>query len=146
MYNDIRPNAVTFRDSFLSETSPTRIDRDYGAVLRVVLFYLWRGCSLSRTAGQTVKTDPSAALISLSAYEATLGIIQLIRIGYHADAIVLGRALMERIAIVGYLSENRTLLPRYFAGGFTPYKEDPSMGKKREIFLIGCFYTAFLAA
>ncbi|MCJ7584354.1 MAG: hypothetical protein MUO30_06250 [Anaerolineales bacterium] len=133
MPNDIRSNAVTFRDSFLSETSPTRIDRDYGAVLRVILFYLWRGCSLSRTAGITGKTDPSAALISLSAYEAILGVVQLTRMGYHADAIVLGRALMERISIVGYLGENRTLIPRYFAGGFTPYKEALAWAKKKSL-------------
>lgn len=120
MPNDLRSDAVTFRHSFLSEASPTRIDRVYGAVLRVILFYLWRGCSLSRIAGITGKTDPSAALISLSAYEATLGVVQLTRMGYHADAIVLARALMERIAIVGYLGENRTLMPRYFAGELTP--------------------------
>lgn len=133
MPNDIRSDAVTFRDSFLSEASSTRIDRDYGAVLRVILFYLWRGCSLSRIAGITGKADPSAALISLSAYEAILGVVQLTRMGYHADAIVLGRALMERIAIVGYLGENRTLIPRYFAGELTPYKEALAWSKKKSL-------------
>jgi hypothetical protein len=123
MPNDLRSDAVIFRNSFLSEASPTRIDRDYGAVLRVILFDLWREFSLSRIAGITGKTDPNSALISLSAYEATLSVVQLIRIGYHADAIILARALMERIAIVGYLSENRTLIPRYFAGDLKPYKQ-----------------------
>jgi len=109
------------------------VDRDYGAVLRVILFYIWRGCSFSRKAGLTGKTDPSASLISLSAYEATLGIIQLIRIGYHADAIVLIRALLERIAIVGWLGENRPLLSRYFSGELKPYKEAFTWAKKKPL-------------
>ncbi len=133
MLNKIRSDAVAFRESFLSETSPTMVDRDYGAVLRVILFYIWRGCSFSRKAGLTGKTDPSASLISLSAYEATLGIIQLIRIGYHADAIVLIRALLERIAIVGWLGENRPLLSRYFSGELKPYKEAFTWAKKKPL-------------
>ncbi len=143
MFTEIRSDAMKFRDSFLSEASPTTVDRDYGAVLRVILFYLWRGCSLTRKAGITGKTDASAALISLSAYEAILGLIQLIRIGYVVDAIVLGRALMERIAIIGYLGENRSLIPRYFAGGFTPFKEALAWAKHKSIpnwmFLYGLF-------
>jgi len=131
MNKGIRSEAVSFRDSFLSEASPTRVDKGYGAVLRVILFYLWRGCSLSRIAGITGKAEPSAALISLSSYEAILGVVQFIRMGYHADAIVLGRALLERIAIVGYLGENRALIPRYFAGKLTPYKEALAWAKKK---------------
>jgi hypothetical protein len=145
MFDKIRSDAVAFRDSFLSEASPTKVDEDFGAVLRVLLFYLWRGCSLSRSAGTTGKADPNASLISLSAYEAILGFLQLARIGYHADAIVVGRALLERIAIVGYLGENRDLIPRYVAGGFTPYKEALDWAKKKSLpnwmFLYGQFST-----
>jgi hypothetical protein len=133
MYDDIRSDAVKFRNSFLSEISPMKIDQNYSAVLHVVLYYLWRGCSLSRTAGITGKSNPNAALLSLSSYEAILGVIQLTRIGYQADALVLGRALLERIAIVGYLGENRSLLSRYFAGGFTPYKEALAWAKKKPL-------------
>jgi hypothetical protein len=143
MYDEIRSDAVIFRDSFLSEISPTKTDQNYDAVLRVVLYYIWRGCSISRTAGISGKSDPNATLISLSTYEAILGVIQLTRIGYHADAFVVGRALLERIAIVGYLGENRSLIPRYFAGGFTPYKEALAWAKKKPLenwmFIYGIF-------
>jgi hypothetical protein len=132
MLNEIRSDAIKFRESFLAETS-SRIDTQYGAVIRVLLYYLWRGCRLSQNAGIKGKTDPEAALISLSAYEALLSIIQLIRIGYHADAIILQRALMERIAIVGYLKENRALISRYFAGGFSPYKEALKWAKNQSL-------------
>ncbi|MBE3142677.1 MAG: hypothetical protein IMZ61_01970 [Planctomycetes bacterium] len=133
MEQDIRTNPIAFRDSFLSEVSSSRVDKDYGAVLRVLLYYLWRGCSLSREAGITGKTDPKASLISQSAYEAILSIIQLIRIGYQVDAATLLRALMERIAIIGYLAENRDFIPRYFEGKLAPYKEALSWAKKKSL-------------
>ncbi len=133
MFEKIRSDATSFRNSFLSEASPTKVDEDYGAVLRVLLYYIWRGCYLSRSAGLSGKADPNASLISLSAYEAILGLLQLIRIGYHADAMVLARALLERIAIIGYLGENRVLIPRYFAGGFSPYKEALAWAKEKSL-------------
>ena len=133
MYQDIRSSAIAFRDSFLSEASPTSVDSGYGAVLRVLLFYLWRWCSLSREAGITGAADPKASLISLSAYEATLGVVQLLRIQYQADAITLARALMERIAIVGFLGENRALIPRYFAGSLSLYKQALAWAKKKPL-------------
>jgi hypothetical protein len=79
------------------------------------------------------KTEPNAALLSLSAYESILGFLQLIRIGYHADAIVLARAVMERIAIVGYLSENRELIPRYHSGKLSPYKDALAWARKKPL-------------
>jgi len=133
MLNNVLSDATAFRESFLSEASPTNADRDYGAVFRVLLFYLWRGCSLSRTSGITGKVNPNAALISLSAYEAILGILQNIRIGYQADATILARSLMERIAIVGYLGENRALIQRYWDGKWTPYKEALAWAKNKSL-------------
>jgi len=133
MQKNILSDAIAFRESFLSEASSTNADRDYGAVLRVLLFYIWRGCFLSRTSGITGKVDPNAALISLSAYEATLGVLKNIRIGYQADATILARALMERIAIVGYLGENQNLIQRYWDGKWAPYKEALAWAKKKPL-------------
>lgn len=143
MANNIRTDFLTFQESFLSEASPSRVDKDYGVVLRVILFYLWRGCSLSRTAGLKGKTEPIAALLSLSAYESILGFLQLLRMGYHMDAIVLARAVMERIAIVGYLSENRELIPRYHSGALSPYKDAIKWAKKKPISNWMLLYSAF---
>jgi len=133
MPNSILSDVIVFREAFLSEGSPTIVDRDYGPVLRIILFYLWRGCSLSRTAGMTGRADANASLLSLSAYEATLGVLQLIRIGYHADAIVLARALMERIAVLGYLGEHRDRIARYWEGRWAPYKEALAWAKTKSL-------------
>lgn len=105
MNANILTSSIAFRESFLAEASSTIVDHDNGAVLNVILYYLWRGCKLSRDAGITGNTDAQASLIAQSAYEAPLAIIQLLRMGYEADAATLLRALMERIAIVEYLGE-----------------------------------------
>lgn len=88
---------------------------------------------LSHDAGLTGKTDAQASLIAKSAYEAPLAIIQLLRMGYEADAATLLRALMERIAIIGYLGENRHLITQYFKGELSPYKEALSWAKKKSL-------------
>jgi hypothetical protein len=133
MKADIITNPLAFRESFFAEASSTKADSEYSAVLHVILYYLWRGCSLSREAGITGKTDPKASLIAQSAYEAALTILQLIRIGYHADAATLLRALMERIAIIGYIGEKRHLIARYFQDELSPYKEALSWAKKKSL-------------
>ncbi|MBA4419528.1 MAG: hypothetical protein C0391_00055 [Anaerolinea sp.] len=143
MYQNIRSDSIAFRDSFISEISLTSVDNDYGAVIRILLFYIWRGCSLSRKAGISGKADPQASLISLSGYEALLAIIQLIRIGYQADAITLLRSLMERIAIIGYLGENRELIPRYFSGKLSPFSEATRWAKQKPISNWMILYSTF---
>ena len=52
------------------------------------------------------------------------------------------RALMERIAIVGYLGENRHLIARYFTGELSPYKEALSWAKKKSLPNWMIFYSA----
>ncbi|PKO12232.1 MAG: hypothetical protein CVU39_25120 [Chloroflexi bacterium HGW-Chloroflexi-10] len=133
MNADIETNPTAFKESFLAEAPSAKIDNEYGVVLHVILFYVWRGCSLSQIAGITGKCDPKASLIAQSAYEAVLGALQLTRVGYHADAATLLRALMERIAIVGYLGENKHLIPRYFKGELSPYKEALNWAKKKSL-------------
>jgi hypothetical protein len=124
---------IAFRESFLAEAPSTKFDNEYSAVVNVILYYLWRGCKVSREALLTGGADPKAALIAQSGYEAILGIIQLLRVGYQADAATLLRALMERIAIIGYLGENKHLIPRYFDGDLSPYKEALAWAKKNTL-------------
>ncbi len=133
MTNRILVDPKAFREAFLTEKPSIEFDDTFGAVLRVLLFFIWRGCSLSRTAGLSGKVNPKAALISLSAYEANLGFIQNIRMGYHADSCILARALMERIAIVGHLGENRDLINRYWEGKLSPYQEALHWAKNKSI-------------
>ena len=133
MKADIEMNPLAFRESFFAEASSTKADTEYSAVFHVILYYLWRGCSLSQEAGIRGKTDPNTSLLAQSAYEAAISILQLIRIGYHADATTLLRAMMERIAIIGYIGENRHLIARYFQGELSPYKEALSWAKKKSL-------------
>ena len=133
MNENITVDPLAFRESFLAEAACTKVDNEYGAILRVILYYLWRGCSLSQDAGIKGKTDPKASLIAQSAYEAVLAVVQLTRVGYHADAMTLLRALMERIAIIGYIGENRQLIPRYFNGDLSPYKDALAWPKKKSL-------------
>lgn len=116
MQPNIRTDPLLFREAFLAEVPPTSLDAEHGAVLRVILYYLWRGCATSLDAGLNGKTDPRASLIAQSSYESMFAIIQLLRVGYYVDAATLLRSQMERIAIVGYLAEKRDLIPRYFNG------------------------------
>ncbi len=124
---------IAFRESFLAEATNTSVDIKYGPIFRVILFYLWRGCSLSQEAGKFGKCDPRASLVCLSTYEEFLAIIQLIRIGYHADAAILLRVLMERVAIIGYLGENNHLIGRYFNSEFSIYKDALAWAKKKSL-------------
>lgn len=133
MKSDIEMNPLAFRESFFAEASRTKADIEFGAVINVILYYLWRGCSLSREAGITGETDPKASLLAQSAYEAALSILQLIRMGYHADAITLLRAMMERIAIIGYIGENRHLIARYSRGELSLYKVALTWAKKKSL-------------
>lgn len=131
--NRILTDHTAFLEALLSETSHTPVDLAYGPALRVVLCFIWRGCTLARSAGLSGKAPPNNSLIALSAYKALLPIIQLIRLGYHADALTLTRALMERIAIVGYLGANRGLIPSYVKGRIQPHRAALAWAKRESI-------------
>ena len=133
MPSPILSDPTVFRDTLLSETVSTSTDAAYGAVLRVLLYYIWRGCALARSAGLSRKGQANCALIALSSYKALLPILQLIRLGYHAEALVLIRALMERIALVGYLGDNRELIPKYLKGKIAPYREALAWAKRKPL-------------
>jgi len=82
----------------------------------VLLYYIWRGAFESRAAVVNKQVQGDLGLLCLSAYKAFLPILQILRLGYWCDAMVLLRALMERIALVGYLHKNRQYIPQYAAG------------------------------
>ena len=133
MQPNIRTDPVFFREAFLAEVSPTSLDIENGAVLRVILYYLWRGCATSLDAGLSGKTDPQASLIAQSSYESMFAIIQLLRAGYYVDAATLLRSQMERIAIVGYIAEKRELISRYFNGEVRLNKAALDWAKKKSL-------------
>lgn len=129
----IATDPKAFSKSFFEEISNTKINGEYDGIFRVVLFYIWRGCSISQEAGISGKCDPYTSLLTLSSYESVLGILQLIRIGYHADALILLRVLMEKIAIVGYLGENRHDISRYVKNNNLLYKPALKWAKEKSL-------------
>lgn len=129
----IATDPKAFQESFFEEISNTQINGEYDGIFRVILFYIWRGCSISQESGISGKCDPYTSLLALSSYESVLGILQLIRIGYHADALILLRVLMEKIAIVGYLGENRHDISRYVKNNNLLYKPALKWAKEKSL-------------
>lgn len=109
-------NPIKFREAFLISVTESSIDKRYIGVIRTLLYYVWRGAF--NATGEIIqgRGQPELSLICLSTYKAFLPIIQVLRLGYSGDALVLLRALMERIAILGYLNENQNLIKKYNEG------------------------------
>lgn len=119
----IRTLSTSFRNAFLDQQPSPTFDTEYGPVLRVLLHYIWCGCSTSRQAGLNGVIEPSNSLIALASYKSYLPILHLIRNGYDVAAISLTRVHMEQIAIVGYLSDHPDSIHRYFDGRLSPSRE-----------------------
>lgn len=105
-----------FRESFLSCQPNSQIDSEFGSVIRVLLFFVWRGSFNAGTSILQAKVQPDLGFLCLSTYKIFLPIIQLIRLGYFGDSGILLRTSMEQIAITGYLNKNRELLQKYRDG------------------------------
>jgi hypothetical protein len=103
---DIINSPEKFRELFLAQVNAPEFDKKYRAILYVFLYFIWRGIQLSIKAW---KND--------SKYKSFLPILQNIRLGYPADSFILIRALMERIALIGYLQEKPELIPRFSIQG-----------------------------
>lgn len=109
-------NPLEFRNAFLAQVTDSIVDKQIEPVLRVLLYYIWRGAFESRAAVVNKHVQGDLGLLCLSAYKAFLPVLQMLRLGYWCDAMILLRALMERIALVGYLHKNRQYIPQYAAG------------------------------
>ena len=110
---EIINDPVAFRETFLKQVMPSRFDVMYLAILKVVLYSIWRGCVESISALKRNVVQPDLGLLCLSTYKAFLPILQCLRLGHQSDAVILARSLMERIAIVGYLNEYPEKIERY---------------------------------
>jgi hypothetical protein len=115
-HRQIVTNPNHFRKAVLDQTSSSHIDKLYAGTLRVLLYLVWKGAFNSRAALVENQVDIDLGILCLSTYKAFIPIIQMIRLGYPSDAIILLRALMERIALLGYLNADRTLIPKYVEG------------------------------
>jgi hypothetical protein len=115
-YLSIIKSPQKFRESFLSCEPNSQIDTEFGAVIRVLLFFVWRGSFNAGTSILQAKVQPDLGFLCLSTYKIFLPIIQLIRLGYVGDSGILLRTSMEQIAIIGYLNKNRDLIQKYRDG------------------------------
>lgn len=127
---EIVSNPLRFRDAFLSQVPLSRVDDDYQSQIRILLYYVWRGANASRTSLLQNKVQSDLGFLSLSIYQAFLPVLQTIRLGYPTDAFILLRALLERIALLGYLHNNRDLLPKYVEGKTTLQDKAMSWAKQ----------------
>src|SRR5574341_573277 len=123
-------NPIEFRETFLASVKGSYTDKKHIEIIRVLLYYVWRGAF--RATGEILqgRGQPELNLICLSIYKAILPVIQLLRLGYSGDALTLLRALMERIAILGYLNENPNLIRKFKSGKADLNKEAMQWDKK----------------
>ena len=104
-----------FMDIFNTQISVSEIDGLYGSILKVFIYYVWRGISMSWIEirnPQKIRYK-NLAPICVATYKSFLPIIQNIRLGYQAEALILIRSLIERISLMGFLNANPNLIPRY---------------------------------
>jgi hypothetical protein len=123
-------NPLEFRETFLASINVARADESYIGIIRIFLYYIWRGAFKATTEILQGRAQPELSLICLSCYKAVLPIIQLIRLGYAGDALMLHRALMERIAILDYLNDNPELIQKYKNGKADLNKDAMPWAKK----------------
>jgi hypothetical protein len=115
-YLSVVKNPKNFGKAFFNEVQNQPVSASHQGIFNVLLYYIWRGSFDSATKAMKFEGDIDLLRLCLSTYKAFLPVLQLIRMGYAADAFVLMRTLMERIAILGYLSENQDLLDEFKRG------------------------------
>lgn len=109
-------NPNNFRDAFLTDVQNRSLNSLQNSVMTVLLYYVWRGLYNCVTTAIKGEGKSEIVLMCTSTYKAFLPLIHLIRMGYTGDTFILLRSLMERIALLGYLNENQSLIGKYKAG------------------------------
>lgn len=102
-----------FQEEFLSIVLSPDIDKSHGTIIKILLYYVWRGIIETRKGILQGQADATLALLCLATYKSFLPIVQNIRLGYPSDAAILLRGLMERIALLGYLYNYPDQIPRW---------------------------------
>ena len=111
--DEIVTNPHKFREAFLVQVTLSELDKEYGPILNVLLYYIWRGIFETRTALLKGNVQTDLGILCFATYKSFLPIIQNMRLGYPADVVILLRAMMERIALLGYLHTHPHIVPKY---------------------------------
>lgn len=109
-------NPMEFRRVFLAQTVTSDIDDEYESVLRIFLYYIWQGINETKIAMLQDRLRMDLGNLCVASFISLLPVIQCLRLGFPSDAMILLRALMERIALLGYLQKKPDLIEKYCNG------------------------------
>jgi len=104
---------LSFRASFLNQVASEEFDVKYKSFINVILYFVWLGITSARKMTIQGNIDPGLGFLCLATYKSFLPIIQNLRLGYTSSTIVLLRAQMEQIALLGFLNSKPELIPKY---------------------------------
>ena len=116
MNMDIFNEPNDFRNLFYNEVSNQVTDPIYEPIFQTILYFVWIGITQTRNAVIASKINFDLGFLCLATYKSFLPIIQNTRLGYTSAVLILMRALIEQIALLGYLQENSEFIPRYVKG------------------------------
>lgn len=109
-------NPKNFMEAFFTDVQNRPVGESHKGIINILLYYVWRGLYNSVTKVIKGEGKPDIVLLCISTYKAFLPLIHLIRMGYTGDTFTLMRSLMERIALLGCLNENQSLIGKYKEG------------------------------
>lgn len=113
---DIINNPTHFRTLFYNQVQRGVINPSYTPIINIILYLVWVGITKTLNNLPGINLNQGLYFLCLATYKSFLPIIQNIRIGYIAAALILMRSHIEQIALLGYLQENTELIPRYIKG------------------------------
>jgi hypothetical protein len=121
-------NPIDFSNQVLSDSPNSEIPKIYQPVIRYYLYYIWRGAfeARKRVVQKTINSD--LGFLCMASYKGFIPAIHLIRLGYLGDVMILLRATVERIALLGYLENNPEQIEKYNRGK-TLYKKANAWAK-----------------
>jgi hypothetical protein len=111
----ITTNFLLFKNAFFDQKAIVGFDNKYRAILNILLFYIWQGINKTRNIMLQGKVEMNLGTLCIAVFISFLPILQNLRLGFPSDTIILLRALLERIALLGYLEANPHFLAKYTA-------------------------------
>lgn len=109
-------NPLEFIKQVVEDTPNSELPEIFKPVVRIYLYYIWRGAFESRRKFLQNQIQSDLGLLCMASYKSLVAPIQLIRLGYSSDALILLRSSIERIALLGYLESNSNQIEKYNKG------------------------------
>lgn len=109
-------NPLEMIKQVISDVPASEVESVHEPVIRFYLYYIWRGAFEARRKYLLKQVQTDLGLLNMATYKGFIPIVQLIRLGYGGDSLILLRATIERIALLGYLGSNPSYLEQYLKG------------------------------